>query len=153
MLGFGATSISAQQFDTYYSPEKRFSIDYPFTDKEDLNITDLRNGIFISTPHVIIGLKAELLDGSRDVSEHSIYIQKGLQELGYEVMETSHPVLIDAEVGYAFTLKDYKDNEVYHTNLYLEHGYYTYHLQVTYNPDFIAFSHIDKIAESIKFFD
>ena len=158
----GAPSLvtAQQQWDTYYSPEKRFSIDYavPTSNSSALNITESKDGINIDTGVMIIDVSFTTNPRYNDLSEQAVYTQKHMQDSGDTVRATSHPILVDGNLGYSFmtqTTVEGIDGPVLLEYILAQHNGKTYLIQLIYHVSHLLLSsdEIDQTIESIKFFD
>jgi len=147
-----ASNIYAIQWDTYYSPEKRFSVDFIIPDSlTDLNITDTQNKTKIKSQYTITSVTISPDSKNMDLDEKAVFVQKGLQKEGYDMIETTHPVVIDDTIGYSFIA----DADITISQfMYVQHNDKIYQIQISATPEFFMTftNYIDDIVNSIKFF-
>lgn len=154
----GVTNPIYALYDTFYSPEDRFSIDYAIPPNSSiLNITKSRDGVNIDTGVMIIDVAATTNPKYKDLSELAVYSQKHMQGLGDHVRVTSHPILVDDGLGYSFTTPTAAkgiDGPVLQEYIYAQNGDKTYLIQLVYHVShlLLATDDIDHTRESIKFF-
>jgi len=145
-------SISAQPYDTFYSPEKRFAIDYPIFGSKDFSINDTREQTRILTSYVYLIVNMTANTHNEDLKERTYSIQESLQDRGFGIITTTEPILVDHYVGYTFIVSGgYNMADIF---LYVEHADNIYQFQIAYAIGFgMDFSHYtNHMIKSIRFF-
>jgi hypothetical protein len=159
LLGLGAPIIYAQ-YQTYYNPEKRFSIDYMASTQESqlLNITETDNKVGILTNSVGIKVTISPDPQNMDLDEKTVFVQNAFEKQGEGILETTHPIVIDDKIGYSFTLDSLdpvdEDNDLISTFIYVIHNgnIYQFMIYETMIQTINYPERVDHIIESIKFF-
>ena len=117
-----------------------------------LNITNTQNQTKIQSQYIGISVTISPDPKKMDLNEKTVIVQKGIQEDGYGLVETTHPVVIDDKVGYSFVVDD-ADN-IMSQFIYAEHDGKIYQFHIYAAPEFFTTftNYIDDIVNSIKFF-
>ena len=157
MLGFGATSISAQQEWKTYREPSQFSIDYPVFDNGTpeiiTNNTDDIDQTTIISNFTIITIMKNYWGELMDPQEYSIIQKDGLIEHfpQYDVVQDVSTSIFDDRFGYTFLAYNPEINDVISTTIVESDGYiYQFNLHsILDNQTLYDF---DKILQSIKFF-
>lgn len=162
LVGWGPQAL-AQEWKTYYSPEKRFSIDYLSNTTSPTNITETTDQVEILSNS--IGIKVAISSDPQiknpdviDLKEKTVYIQNAFQEQGEGIKETTNPIILTDTVGYTFTLDspDPKDGtSLLSKFIYANHKENSYQFMI-YESNTHAFFYpeqVESIANSIKFFN
>jgi hypothetical protein len=142
--------VFAQQYNTFYSPEKRFSIDY--LTPLQFNITDTENKTKIVTDYIITIINIKPDPKTMDLDERAVFMQKHFQNNGYGLIQTTQPIIVDDRIGYVFIISN--DDHFTSSWVYVTHNDKIYSFQIYYNLGFgMDYGHhIDHIVNSIKFF-
>lgn len=147
----GANLVSAQQYNTFYSPEKRFAIDHPIFDSKDFSINDTSEQTRILTSYIFLLVNMTPNTHNVNLKERTDAIQESLHHRGFGIITTTEPILVDHYVGYRFVVSGIQNmTDVF---LYVEHDDIFYQFQIAYTIGFgMDFSHYvnhDKINQVI----
>jgi hypothetical protein len=151
MVLWAPNTVYSYLYDTYYSPQKKLSVDYPNDYPEYLKINETKTEVQITTPYFYISIEEEPVTYP-DVKEESVSWQKGIQGFGHEIVETTHPFFIDGELGYGFKYKGENTKHDFYT-IFVDHGVKRYFISIIHNPQFGILDHLDHVLNSIKFFN
>jgi hypothetical protein len=162
VLGAGAPQIATaqeeQEWNTFYSPEKKFSIDYTKYKSKALNITEIDDQIAILTGplNIRVGIMETII--TIYPIQQSVYAEIHSQNQGNTITETTHPITINGKKGYSFTdmytVEDF-DGTIINDHIFMRHGDKTYMISLQYDISHVVMAQ-DEILhtiESIKFFD
>ena len=144
--------ISAQQYETCYSPENWFGVDYPIFSSKDFRINDSREQTRISTSYVQLLVNMTPNIHNVDLNERTNSIQESLQHRGFGIISETEPILVDHYVGYKFIVSGVQNlADVF---LYVEHNNSIYQFQIAYTVGFgMDFSHyVNHMIKSIRFY-
>jgi hypothetical protein len=161
LVVFGAPNVYAYTYDTFYSPEKKFSIDYVESNTFPLNITETSDSVRIQTGPMDIGVIISDNPIYDDLSRESLLNQRMLQLSGHVLDKTTHPVVIDNngnKTGYSFTtmygIEDEGLTIIYDSIITQHYGkIYQIILQYDISHAVMAPDEIMQTVDSIKFFD
>jgi hypothetical protein len=161
-VGFGAAhppyaTINAYKYDTFYSPEKKFSIDYAPTDTFPLNITEKSDEVKIQTGPIDITVLIIENPLYKDISQLAVHTQKQMQGRGDTIEETTHPVIIDGKTGYSFTTTYHikaLNGPIFHDYIFVENDGKTLQFNFQYHVShyLLGYDEILHSMESIKLF-
>ncbi|MDN5845257.1 MAG: hypothetical protein L0H53_03175 [Candidatus Nitrosocosmicus sp.] len=117
-------------------------------------ITDTANKAKIVTDYVIIHVTVSPDRGLVDLDERATYVQKGMQEEGVGLVQTTQLILVDNEIGYHFMVSP-PDSYMVSNFIYVSHNDKLYEFHLFYGMEFAIddYEIVNHIIDSIRLFD
>lgn len=158
LVGAASPTLAQTEWKTFYSPEKKFSIDYVPSESFPLNITETQDDITIQTGPLII--RVGIIDSTfyQQPKMLSMLMEANAVVQGNTVTEATHPITINGKEGYSFTdmyqVEDVNgtiiDNHIF---MGPDGRNYVIDLQYDISHTLFANDEIMHTMNSIKFFD
>ena len=158
VVGSPPPTLAQTEWKTFYSPEKKFSIDYVPSESFPLNITETQDDIEIQTGPLII--RVGIIDSPfyQQPKMLSMLMEANAVVQGNTVTETTHPITINGKEGYSFkdmyTVEDF-DGTIIDNHIFMGHDGRNYVIDLQYDISHTLFANdeIMHTMNSIKFFD
>ncbi|TVP40715.1 PsbP-related protein [Candidatus Nitrosocosmicus arcticus] len=159
ILGLGTPTVFAQQtiqeWKTFYSPEYRFSLNYPTNESTttitDNNSSDFQFGKQFSTPP--INFTVMVKQSTMDPQEYTIAYSQKLPSY-FDTLEGGKitPIVEDGVVGYLLRAINEQNGSWNYIISFSNNGYlYAFTFETPFNGSDI--DQVNSIVDSIKFFD